>query len=85
MTDAQLIKDMQSELRDIRKLLYGDPSTGKGGMAHSHLRMGEDLYGTDHSDGVMKEVAGFKRIVWIGIGVLGTAQIGLQIVFHFWK
>lgn len=84
MTDAQL-KEIQTSLRNIERLLYGDPTTGKGGMAHSHLRMGEDLYGTDHSDGVMKEVAGFNRIVWIGIGVLGSAQIGLQIIFHFWK
>lgn len=85
MTERQQIEELRTELKDIKLLLYGDPKKPEGGIAHSVLRMGEDIYGTEHSDGLICEVKFLIKLVWIGAGIVTTLQFGLQVLFHFWK
>lgn len=79
-------EDIQKELRDIKKLLHGDPTTGRGGLAQSVLRIGDDLYGTDRQPGgLLSDMNDMKRYKWIVVGVLLAAQFGIQFLFHIWK
>lgn len=79
-------EEIQQELRDMRKLLHGDPTTGKGGLAHNVLRMGDQLYGTERNPGgIVSDVNALKKFVWIMSGVIIAAQIGIQFLFHLWK
>lgn len=86
MTDREL-RDMQQELRDIRKLLHGDPSSASGGLAHSVLTIGETLFGRDGSgkSGLVADNEQYKKIVWSISGATVVLQILLQVAFHFWK
>jgi hypothetical protein len=79
-------EDIQKELRDLKKLLHGDPTTGRGGLAHNVLAMADDIYGTERNPGgLVADVNTLKKFIWVMAGVVTALQFGIQILFHFWK
>lgn len=73
------------EIENMRKLLYGDPATGKGGLAHVVDTMGTTLYGSERvPGGLVNDVAQIKKLVYMGAGAVTILQVGIQILFHFW-
>lgn len=85
MTNAKL-EEMQKDLENIKLLLHGDPTKTTGGVAQFVEKLGTTVFGDPIlKGGLVSDVMQIKRIMWIGIGVLSTLQIGIQILFHFWK
>ena len=75
----------QKDVADIRRLLYGDPATAKGGLAHAVDTLGTTLYGTDRNPGgLYSDVVALKRYMWMAAGAVTAVQFGIQILFHFW-
>lgn len=78
--------ELHKKIQDMEKLLHGDPTTGRGGLAHNVLAMADDIYGTDRNPvGLMAEVQTLKKFMYIMAGVVTALQFGIQILFHFWK
>jgi hypothetical protein len=84
MNDEKLA-ELQKSVADLKILMHGDPTTTRGGVAQCVETMGTTLYGKDKIPGLVAEVMQLKKVQWIGIGVLLAAQVGIQILFHFWK
>lgn len=73
------------EIENMRKLLYGDPTTGKGGLAHVVETIGTTLYGSERiPGGLVNDVAQIKKMLYMAIGAVTIVQFGIQILFHFW-
>lgn len=69
------------DLRDIKVLLQGDLSTGKGGLIHVVQRIGETMYGTpDQPGGVVGVVDKLKKFMWMFAGGMVVIQVILQVV-----
>lgn len=78
--------EIQQEIRDMKKLLYGDPTTGKGGMAQGLITVADAVFGTERNPGgLVADNAQQKKVMWIMFGALTAANFFLQILFHFWK
>lgn len=73
--------ECRQELADIKRLLYGDPSTGKGGLAHTVQTIGDTVYGPPHAPGgLVNDVAEIKRTIWIATGIVTCLQCLMPIV-----
>ncbi len=69
----------------MRKLLYGDPATGKGGLAHVVETIGTTLYGSERiPGGLVSDVSQIKKMLYMAAGAITILQLVIQIIFHFW-
>jgi hypothetical protein len=77
--------ECKKEIADLKRVVYGDASTGKGGLAHIVDMLGETVYGgKTNPSGLVSDVAAIKRAVWMVGGGVIVAQFALQILFKFW-
>jgi hypothetical protein len=85
MNDEKL-SEMQKDLEDMKRLLHGDPTTTKGGVAQFVNELGTTIYGDPrYGGGLVSDVMALKKVMYIGYGIMLALQAGLQILFHFWK
>lgn len=78
--------ECRQEIADMKRLLYGDPATGKGGLAHAVETIGETVYGAPHQPGgLVADVAAVKKTIWIATGAVMAIQIIMPILLKFWK
>lgn len=81
-------KDGQEfDVEAMKRLLYGDPTTGRGGLAHTVETIATTLYGGDKNPGggIVADVLAMKKLFWMFAGASLALQAGLQVLFHFWK
>jgi hypothetical protein len=79
-------QEHRRSIEDMRRLLYGDPATGKGGIAHMVQDMGEAIYGGDKVEkGLIEEVGDIRRLILIATGFIIGAQMAIQAVFFVLK
>lgn len=80
------VDECQRDIADMKKLLYGDPATGRGGLAHVVDTMGTTLYGTDKiPGGVVADVSTLKKYFWMAIGAVTAIQVVVEIAFKLWS
>ena len=78
--------ECRKDLEDMKRLLYGDPATGKGGLAHTVQTIGETVYGAPHQPGgLVADTAALKKTIWIATGALMAMQFIVPIVLKLWK
>lgn len=83
---SEHMNECQRDIADMKKLLYGDPATGKGGLAHVVDTMGSTIYGTEKSPGgIVSDVNMLKKYFLMACGGFAVLQVVVQIVFKFWK
>jgi len=79
------VDECKKEIADLKKLIYGDTSTGKGGMAHVVENLGETVWGGKINPiGLVGDVASIKKFLWGFGGAMIAAQVALQFIFKLW-
>jgi hypothetical protein len=79
-------QEHRRSIEDMRRLLYGDPTTGKGGIAHLVEDMGEAIYGGDRVEkGLIEEVSDIRRLIFISTGFIIGAQVAVQAILFILK
>jgi hypothetical protein len=82
----RICNEQRRSIEDIRRLLYGDPATGKGGIAHMVEDMGEAIYGGDRVEkGLIEEVSDIRRLIFISTGFIIGAQVAVQAILFILK
>lgn len=70
----------------MKRILYGDPATGRGGLAHIVETMADTIYGSPKNpNGLVQDVSSIKNTIKIATGGIIVAQFAIQILLHFWK
>lgn len=78
--------EVMAKLRNMEKLLYGDPTTGKGGMAQNLITVGDTVFGSERNPGgLVADMASLKKFMYLLAGAVTFAQFAIQVLFHFWK
>ena len=77
--------ECRKDLQDMKRLLYGDPATGKGGLSHVVQTLGDTVYGAPHQPGgLVADVAAVKKTIWIATGAVLAVQVIVPILLKFW-
>lgn len=78
-------EDCSEDIKNMRKLLYGDPVTGRGGLAQIVDTMATTLYGSERiPGGLVSDVSQMKKFLFAAGGAVTVLQVVIQIIFHFW-
>lgn len=82
-------EELQQEVRDMRKFLYGDPADGgKKSVSYGMLKLSDAVFGdrdNPGNPGLVSDVNELKRFRWYLLGAVATGPIVIQVIFHFWK